>query len=266
MRKVLYIILAAVVLQSCKKKSNRWEFDYQIELDHVKPIGVAILNDTLWISDAEGNRIVQITEIGEILKEEKGFERPMHISSFKNGLAIPEYGKDVITYFENDISKVLESPILDAPSGVDFYKGTFGVADFYHHKVHFNNGSTWMSFGEKGKGNGQFHYPTDIHIDDALLYVADAYNHRIQVFDKQGTFIKLMAEDLGINAATGIFSKDKNVFVTDFENHRVLVLGRSGEQQQVLTEYLSNPVDVIVFKKKLYVLNFKSGTISVFKH
>lgn len=265
MRKIGYIILGVILFQSCNKKTIVWEFETELKLDHIKPIGIAIVNDTLWVSDGEGNRIVQINKEGKILKEEKGFERPMHIANFKNGLAIPEYGKDVITILSHGLSKVLPSPKLDAPAGIDFYKGAYAIADFYHHKIHFNNGEQWISFGEKGKENGQFHYPTDIHISDDYLYIADAYNHRIQVFNRQGKFVKVLAANLGVNAATGIFCANKTIFITDFENHRLLVLDHLGKQQQVLEKNLSNPTDVILYKKKLYVLNFKSGSISLFR-
>ncbi len=266
MKNVWYIILVGLSLfQSCTKKEINWKFDSEIKLDNIKPIGIAIVNDTLWVSDGEGNRIVQLNKEGKILKEEKGFDRPMHIANFKKGLAIPEYGKDVITILEHGISKALPSPKLDAPAGIDFNNGSYAIADFYHHKIHFYNGKEWRSFGEKGKGNSQFLYPTDLHIADEFLYVADAYNHRIQVFDKEGAFIKIMAEDLGINAATGVFYQEQQVFITDFENHRVLVLENSGELKQILTQSLANPTDMIVLKEKLYVLNFKSGTISIFR-
>ncbi len=265
MRKVLYIIIGVVLLQSCKQKSTSWTFDHEIQLEKVKPVGIAIVNDTLWVSDAEGNRIVQIGEKGYILNEKTGFDRPMHITDFKGGLAIPEYGKDVITLLYNGTTETLKSPSLDAPAAIDFYEDTYGIADFYHHKVHFFDGTKWISIGEKGKENGQFHYPTDIHISDEFLYVADAYNHRIQIFDKEGKFVKIMAADLEINAATGVWGNDEEVFLTDFENHRVIILNTSGEVKQILSEELSNPIDLIVFKNKLYVLNFKLGTISVFK-
>ena len=41
-----------------------------------------------------------------------------------------------------------------------------------------------LSFGERGLGPGQFWLPGGVFIDDRdRIYVADAYNQRIQIFE-----------------------------------------------------------------------------------
>ncbi len=37
--------------------------------------------------------------------------------------------------------------------------------------------------GRKGNGPGQFHYPRSIEISDAVAYVVDSWNHRVQIFE-----------------------------------------------------------------------------------
>lgn len=44
------------------------------------------------------------------------------------------------------------------------------------------------SWGGRGSGPGQFHDPTGVAVADAELFVADARNGRIQVFDLDGNF------------------------------------------------------------------------------
>ena len=45
-------------------------------------------------------------------------------------------------------------------------------------------------FGSRGSGDGQFHYPWDLTLDDdGNIYVADHYNHRVQKFDSSGNFL-----------------------------------------------------------------------------
>lgn len=45
------------------------------------------------------------------------------------------------------------------------------------------DGSVLGTFGAEGSAAGQFQFPGDIDVDDAgLVYVADSFNHRVQVF------------------------------------------------------------------------------------
>jgi len=89
-----------------------------------------------------------------------------------------------------------------------------------------------LTFGKKGKTNGEFYYPTDIQFANDLIYVADAYNHRVQVFDKSAKFKQSIGEEDNMNAATGIYVTDQEIAVTDFENSRVLVYSLSGKLLQ----------------------------------
>jgi DNA-binding beta-propeller fold protein YncE len=61
--------------------------------------------------------------------------------------------------------------------------------------------------------NGQLNQPAVITFDAAdLLYVTDSGNHRVQIFDKNGTFInKLGSEGEG----DGQFSKPESIAVDD---------------------------------------------------
>ncbi len=57
------------------------------------------------------------------------------------------------------------------------------------------NGKFIMQWGGHGSDPGQFLRPQHIEFDaDGLLWVADACNHRIQVFDRQGKLIKMWGD------------------------------------------------------------------------
>lgn len=78
-------------------------------------------------------------------------------------------------------------------------------------------------FGTAGPADGQFNHPHGLAVDrlrDDLIYVGDQENHRLQVFDKNGVFIRGWGDagfahihDVGIDPASG------NVFVGDYELH-----------------------------------------------
>ena len=55
-----------------------------------------------------------------------------------------------------------------------------------------------LSFGSYGKGRGQFKSPRSIAIDDNLSYIAVADRKRVQLFDRQGNYLK----DIGANKVT----------------------------------------------------------------
>ena len=47
-----------------------------------------------------------------------------------------------------------------------------------------NDGKFVKSVGGQGNGNGQFHEPWSIEVDqNNILYVADSKNHRVQIFE-----------------------------------------------------------------------------------
>jgi len=263
MKKLITIILGITLFISCQKST--WKFEKKIALPNIHPIGITTLNDTVWLSDGNGNRLVAISNEGELIKEIKGFERPMHISSFENSILVPEYGRDSIAVIRpSDKNSYLKTSRLDAPASVHKVGTAIAVADFYNHKIAFFNGDKWINIGQKGSEKGAFNYPTDVQIVGNKIYVADAYNHRVQLFNFKGDFLEVLAENQNINAATGIYVTNKEVYVTDFENNRVLKLNQKGELLQELQDSIQNPTDILVHQHKLWVLNFKEGSVSLY--
>ncbi|CAH3128233.1 unnamed protein product [Porites lobata] len=91
-----------------------------------------------------------------------------------------------------------------------------------------------LSFGEKGSGDGMFMYPYGVAVSDGdEIVLADSNNHRVQVFDRNGTFLRFFGRE-GKNAGEfkypiGIaINKDRNIFVADTNNHRIQILSWEG--------------------------------------
>lgn len=73
--------------------------------------------------------------------------------------------------------------------------GEIVVSDFYNHcvKVFDLNGNFKLRFGANGNREGQFNGPTGIAIDNFdNIIVVDWGNARVQVFDKNGDFLKII--------------------------------------------------------------------------
>ena len=91
-----------------------------------------------------------------------------------------------------------------------------------------------LSFGKEGSGDGMFNYPRGVAVSDGdEIVVADCNNHRVQVFDSNGTFLRSFGHK-GENA--GEFSrpdgiaidKDGKMFVADCDNNRVQIFSWEG--------------------------------------
>lgn len=264
--KDLYILVTVIVLfSSCKQEEvpKEWKLATVVQLEGINPIGITELDGKLWLSDGDHNRLVQIDENGVIEKTIDSLDRPMHIDADNVSIFIPQYGKDNVAVFKNGtLEDLFLNDSLDAPAGVAVYKSERAIADFYNNRILFNNGKDWISFGEEGKKQGEFYYPTDVQITDSLIWVADAYNNRIQVFDKQGNFVQMMGQNQKMNAATGIYVSDNEVFITDFENDRVLIFDKDGNLRQTLRDEIEKPTDMIIIQETLYIINYRNGKLS----
>jgi DNA-binding beta-propeller fold protein YncE len=97
-----------------------------------------------------------------------------------------------------------------------------------------------QTWGSSGIDAGQFIIPHDLVVDsEGLLYVADREAHRIQVFEPDGTFIKMYNN---IHRPDGLtLGRDGNLYVAELNaavsvvndapglGHRISVLSLSGE-------------------------------------
>ena len=84
-----------------------------------------------------------------------------------------------------------------------------------------------LCFGEDGTGDGMFKYPRGVAVTDKdEIVVADECNHRVQVFDSNGTFLRSFGRE-GKNAGEFrcpdgiVIDRNGNIFVADRGNHRV---------------------------------------------
>ncbi len=269
MTKYIYTAIALVLILSCAEKEavvKNWQLTKAIPITGINAIGMAVTSEGIWLSDGDHNRLVLIDEEGKTIKTIDSLDRPMHIDNEENALFVPQYGNDEVSVFDQEEKKALVLvDSLDAPAGVSSYKQEKAIADFYNNRILYSkDGKEFISFGKEGKAPGDFYYPTDVQITEDKIWVADAYNNRIQVFDKNGTFLKIIGADQKMNAATGIFVGPTEVFVTDFENNRVLVFDHDGLLKQILSEGLEKPIEVIQHEGQVFVSNYRKSELLVF--
>ena len=91
-----------------------------------------------------------------------------------------------------------------------------------------------LSFAKGGSGDGMFNYTMGVAVSDGdEIVVADCHNHRVQVFDSNGTFLRSVGHK-GENAGeltypVGVaIDKHRNIFVADNGNDRVQIFSWEG--------------------------------------
>ena len=91
-----------------------------------------------------------------------------------------------------------------------------------------------LPFGKKGLGDGMFKDPMGVAVSDGdEIVVTDNENHRVQVFDSNGTFLRSFGhrgENAGeFNCPVGIaIDKGRNIFISEWNNHRVQIFSWEG--------------------------------------
>lgn len=257
-------IIAALSLEACVAPSQ-WEFEEEILLDDITPLGIIAGDNYLWVSDVANNRVVKTELTGQIIDQYEGFQRPMHIAMTQAYVYVPEFTADTIKRISHgtiDIFSLTEKP--DAPSGVAIDGDMLAVADFYKHRIIVQDKSSSMLIGTEGHEAGKLYYPTDVEIYEGQIYVADAYNNRVQVFDRQGKFVQTVGDSDGIQVAAGITISNRTLFVTDFDGHRILIYDLKGNLIQILEGRLKQPTDISIANGRMFVANYGTQSLLVF--
>ena len=85
-----------------------------------------------------------------------------------------------------------------------------------------------MAWGTRGNGPGQLSGPHGIATDrNRRVYVADRANHRIQIFDENGTYLDQWT---GLRQPNDIvIAADQRVWVADGTNAKVLEYDQNGK-------------------------------------
>lgn len=227
-------------------KKGKYSQVYQIKNGELfSPIGVATDGeDNIYVSDSVLNRVYAYDKKGRFLFEiSEDMVRPV-------GLAINKS------------------------------EGILYVADIWDHniKVYDLKGKYLRRFGERGIGDGEFNFPSNIYVDkNGFLYVADSMNFRVQVFDRDGKFISKFGKH---GDGSGDFANPKgvavdsegNVYVVDalfdavqiFDREGQLLLG-FGKMGQNNGEFWLPAGIFIDERNKIYVADSYNGRIQVFQ-
>jgi peptidylamidoglycolate lyase len=228
--------------------------------DHffVMPHGLTVdAADNIWVTDVELQQVFKFSHEGKLL------------------MTLGEAGVS-----GND------SMHFNRPTGVAVAAdGSFYVSDGYGNSrvVKFSpSGKYLFEWGRKGIDEEAFDIPHAIDLDDkGNVYVADRENHRIQIFDSNGKFIKqLVDKSFGHLCSVvfdkkeqrivavddiislGVLHKGSDIIVIDSPGTSFSRFGRSGHYNGPVCWYH----DVAVDKKgNIYVVDLLGGEIQKFE-
>ena len=219
-----------------------------------KPRAIAIdQEDQLYIVDMLA-RIQVFDRDGAFLR---GWQTPIHEAGRPTGLSISPDGILLVadTHYFRVLSYTPEGQLLEdktiggnyGPSPGEFglvtdavraADGTLFVAEYGEFdRIHkySPDGEFIKQWGGNGSQPGQFLRPQNIAIDqENRLWVADACNHRIQIFDLEGNLLEYWGES---GAEQGqlyypydlVLDGDGHVFICEYGNHRIQKFTLSGK-------------------------------------
>ena len=113
---------------------------------------------------------------------------------------------------------------LERPAGLALLGDRLLIADSQRHQIVVCGlrGEIVSKFGHRGRGPGEFNFPTHVSVDgQSRIYVTDSLNSRIQVFDADGRFLRAFGS---AGDGPGRFSRPKGVAV-DRDGHVYVVDG-----------------------------------------
>lgn len=200
-------------------------------------------DDLLYIVDFTA-RIQVFTPSGQFVR---GWQTPEHANGRPTGLSIDRRGNLLVAdthYFrvlvyspEGKLLETLGGTLGHAPGefglvtdAVEDSQGNLYVSEYgeYDRIQKFSRGREFLlEWGGHGSAQGQFARPQAMAVDDAdQIWVADACNHRIQVFDTQGMCVKLWGEHGDRPGQLAypyglMLDGQGHVYVSEFGNHRV---------------------------------------------
>ena len=158
-------------------------------------MGVAVDGDNIYVTDYDNQCLLKFDKTGKLLKSvgqsgsgEGEFNRPYGITVVGDQVFVCDHSNHRLQVFTSDLVFVRQ-------------------------------------IGSEGSGKGEFDGPFDItHDEEGNLYVTDCGNDRVQVFNTQGKFLRLLTTKGDITTPTGICISGELVYVSQGKKNGQLFL------------------------------------------
>ncbi|MEH7253358.1 6-bladed beta-propeller [Neobacillus niacini] len=221
-----------------------------------KPMDVTKIDELIYVSDTSNKQIqvfdqsgTSVFKFGKEGSKEGEFKFPYGIAGDKAGkiyvadmyngnISIFDSKGKFIKYFED------KDKLLNSPGGLRIFDEKLFVTDIKANKLYVFklNGEKVMEIGGAGVEEGKFIAPNAVTVDhDDQIYITDSGNNRVQVFDKDGKFIKIIngspdgkGDPTFLNPRGVAVDSKGNVFVVNNLAHNILGFDKDGNQKYEL--------------------------------
>lgn len=139
-------------------------------------------------------------------------------------------------------------------------------------------GDSLFALGSRGEGEGKFNFPQSAAVDkDGNIYVVDAFNFRVEIFDANGKFLRQFGSQ---GDKYGMFNRPKgialdtygNIYVLDAMHQNFQVFDKDAQLLMFVGKYspgndgFVNPVSIAIDDRNtIYVTDQLNGRVQVFK-
>jgi DNA-binding beta-propeller fold protein YncE len=187
-----------------------------------RPYALAHEKAKIYIADKTAKKILIVDLVNrsfDYIRDVKGgaLQDPSGIYITDDGYKyVADAGRGQIVVFNqrNEFHQAYGAEKQFRPTDVVVYGKRIYVCDIRDNEIEVldkDTGEVITKIGGIGRQEGAFHKPTHVAIDAAgNLYVTDAFNFRVQKFDKDGKFIKVIGYQ---GSHPGAFARPKGIAV-----------------------------------------------------
>jgi tripartite motif-containing protein 71 len=249
------------------------------------PHGLAIDEEgTIFVADTDNARVQRFLPDGSYSGSicEGICKSPKAVALFGPDILVADsFTKKVYRFSKGGGSPITEFGVpshgFDAPVDLSVApEGSIFVADQGRAMIYglSADGAVISAFGRGGEGDGEFRELTSVTASPSRVYVADARNARIQIFDHAGNFVKKVDVPEWKEPAEGwraphvLFEPRSNIlYVSCTFSNEVVVLDSEGNRVEKWTgdrtKDLSGPTAMAVYDDKLFVINALGSRVTV---
>ncbi len=196
-----------------------------------RPYAIAHEKGKIYIADKTIKKIIIIDLVKrsfDYIKDEKAgaLQDPTAIYITDDGYKyVADAGREQIVVFDgdNNFYRSYGAEKQFRPTSVAVYGNRIYVCDIRDSEIEVldkQTGELIEKIGRIGTGDGEFHKPTHIAVDNqGNLYVTDAFNFRVQKFDKDGKFVEVIGYQ---GSHPGAFARPKGL-APDRDGHLYVV-------------------------------------------